>query len=148
MESEDKDIPYEIEVTSDVSNNSSLFIHDVPDGFYRGCGIVISGAVPANATRFSVNLQCGPKILAHEVLTARRDVALHINPRFDTGTDSVEVVRNSFFNNMWDVEEKSGVFDLEPGSRFTLSVHCQKQQYLVSRNICFNSMKIAINALL
>ena len=132
MEEESKDIPYEIEITSDGGNHPSLFIHDIPDGFYRGCGIVVSGAVPANACRFSVNLQSGPKVQPHEIYTAKRDVALHINPRFDN-TGTVEVVRNSFFNNMWDIEEKSGVFDLQPGSRFTMSIHCQKQQYLVSK---------------
>ena len=102
---------------------------------------MIRGAVPANANRFSVNLQCGVKILPHESLTARRDIALHVNPRFDTGTESVEVVRNSFFNNMWDIEEKSGVFDLVPGSRFTISIHCQKQHYLVSEHLSFHFSK-------
>lgn len=132
MDPETSNIPYDIEITPDESNQSSLFIHDIPDGFYRGCGINISGAVTANAARFSVNLQCGMKIQPHEAFTARRDVALHINPRFDTETETVEVVRNSFFNNMWDIEEKTGVFDLQPGNRFTMSIHCHKQQYLVS----------------
>lgn len=133
MEPDDKEVSYDVEMISDASNQSSIFIHDTPDGFYRGCGIIISGAVLANASRFSVNLQCGPKILPHEVFTAKRDIALHINPRFDTGSETVEVVRNSFTNNMWDVEEKSGVFNLQPGDRFTMSIHCQKQQYLVSQ---------------
>lgn len=124
-------------MVSDATNQSSIFIHDTPDGFYRGCGIIVSGSVLANASRFSVNLQCGQKILPHEVFTAKRDVALHINPRFDTGTGTVEVVRNSFINNMWDIEEKSGVFDLQPGDRFTMSIHCQKQQYLVSWKLLF-----------
>ena len=120
-------------MTSDASANlSSLFIHDTPDGFYRGCGITISGIVPANACRFSVNLQCGPKIHPQEVYTAKRDIALHINPRFDTSPGSVEVVRNSYSNNMWDIEEKAGEIDLQPGDRFTMSIICQKQQYLVS----------------
>uniref|UniRef100_A0A0P6H8Z5 Tectonin beta-propeller repeat-containing protein n=1 Tax=Daphnia magna TaxID=35525 RepID=A0A0P6H8Z5_9CRUS len=134
VEPEAKDIPYQIEMTSNAGNQSSLFIRDTPDGFYRGCGIIISGAVPANANRFSVNLQCGPTIQTHEVFTAKRDVALHINPRFDSCPGSVEVVRNSYSNNLWDIEEKSGVFDLQPGNRFTISIHCQKQQYLVKIN--------------
>ena len=131
-----KDTVYEMEMISDAGNHSSLFIHDIPDGFYRDCRITIRGAVPNGAARFSVNLQCGIKILPHEVgkpPTARRDVALHINPRFDTSS-SVEVVRNTLLNGIWDVEEKSGIFDLQPGSRFTLSIQCQRHQYLVNLN--------------
>lgn len=125
---------YEIEMISDAGNQSSLFVHDLPAGFHRDCTITISGAVMPSAYRFSVNLQCGSKLHPHEIQAGiRRDVALHINPRFDTvPAGSVEVVRNSFANNLWDVEEKTGVFDLLPGSRFTLSIQCLRQHYLVS----------------
>lgn len=122
-----------MEMLSDAGNNSSLFIHDIPAGFYRDCTITISGAVPSGAHRFSVNLQCGPKVRPEDIqVGTRRDVALHINPRFDTSTaPNVELVRNTFANGMWDIEEKSGTFDLVPGSRFTLSIQCQRQHYLV-----------------
>lgn len=136
-ENDNKDAAvYEMELVSDAGNHSSLFIHDIPDGFHRDCRFTIRGAVPSGASRFSINLQCGIKIQPHEVgrpPSIRRDVALHINPRFDTNS-SVEVVRNTCVNGVWDVEEKSGVFDLQPGSRFTLSIQCQRLQYLVNLN--------------
>ena len=119
---------------SDVAR-PDLFIRDVPEGFSRGCKITVSGAVPENANRFSINLQCGSKIRAHEAFTTRRDIALHINPRFENGP---EVVRNSFANNMWDVEEKEGVFDISRGSRFTISILFQRQHYQV-RNLKNNN---------
>ena len=136
---------YEMEMFSDAGNNSSLFIHDLPPGFHRDCSITISGAVPSSALRFSVNLQCGTKIRPEEIQAGvRRDVALHVNPRFDTlDGKSCELVRNTFVNNMWDVEEKSGTFDLLPGSRFTLSIQCQRQHYLVGRFFC-STLLIAI----
>lgn len=128
---EEKNFVHELEVISDTGNHSSLFIQDIPDGFYRGCTITIHGAVPSDANRFSINLQCGAKIQAHEALASKRDIALHINPRFEEG-GKVEVVRNSFVNNVWDIEEKSGDFALERGCRFTISIQCQRHQYLVS----------------
>lgn len=128
---EDKNSVYEIEMISDAGKHSSLFIQDIPDGFYRGCSIAIHGAVPPDANRFSVNLQCGTKIQAHEALTSKRDIALHVSSRFEED-GKVEVVRNSFSRNIWEVEEKSGDFDLERGSRFTFYIQCHRQQYLVS----------------
>lgn len=123
---------YEMEM--DTGTHSSLFVQDIPPGFHRGCSFIISGAIPTDAERFSVNLQCGSKLLPHEIQAGmiKRDICLHINPRFETvSKGSVEVIRNSYANNMWDVEEKSGSFELDLGSRFTLSVQCLRQHYLV-----------------
>ena len=118
---------YEIDLTSDVPR-PDLFIRDLPSGFYRGCRLTIYGAVPENANRFSINLQCGSKIHASEAQSNKRDVALHLNPRFE---DGVQLVRNSFANGMWDSEEKSGVFKISRGSRFKISITCKRQHYQV-----------------
>ena len=118
---------YEIDLISDIPR-PDLFICDLPNGFYRGCKITVYGAVPENADRFSINLQCGSKVHASEVFNIKRDIALHLNPRFQ---DSTQVIRNSYANGMWDTEEKGGVFKMSRGSRFTISITCKRQHYQV-----------------
>ena len=108
---------YEVDILPAGHRRSDVFIYELPDGFYRDCSVTISGAIPEDAKRFSINFQCGSKIQLNEAHTSKRDVALHINPRFG---DNTEVVRNSNLNGVWNTEEKNGSFNIHPGGKFSV----------------------------
>ena len=108
-----------------------VFIHDIPDGFHRGCRVTINGSVPVNARRFSINLQCGARIQQHEAYISKRDVALHLNPRFNNGQKTV-LIRNSYYNGMWDVEEGNETSAIQPGGTVNISISCHRHQFRVN----------------
>ncbi|CAF4414393.1 unnamed protein product, partial [Didymodactylos carnosus] len=58
------------------------------------------------------------------------DVALHLNPRFD----SREVIRNSCIHGGWASEEKSGGFPFTSGGPFSIQIVCYPQHYQISAN--------------
>ena len=118
-----------IDMLSNGHRPGEVFIHPLSDGFYRGCSVIVDGTVSEDATRFSVNFQCGNTVEPNEAHHSKRDVALHINPRFDGS--SVVVVRNSYAHGIWDDEEILGTFDIRPGGQFNLSVTCQRQDFRV-----------------
>ncbi|XP_066877525.1 galectin-9 isoform X5 [Kogia breviceps] len=67
------------------------FFTSIPGGLYPSKSITVSGTVLPSAQRFYINLCSG------------RDIALHLNPRFDENA----VVRNTQINSCWGSEERS-----------------------------------------
>ncbi|KAM9044602.1 galectin-9 isoform 2-T2 [Megaptera novaeangliae] len=67
------------------------FFTSIPGGLYPSKSITVSGTVLSNAQRFYINLCSG------------RDIAFHLNPRFDEDA----VVRNTQINSRWGSEERS-----------------------------------------
>ncbi|XP_061031107.1 galectin-9 isoform X2 [Eubalaena glacialis] len=67
------------------------FFTSIPGGLYPSKRITVSGTVLSNAQRFYINLCSG------------RDIAFHLNPRFDEDA----VVRNTQINSRWGSEERS-----------------------------------------
>ncbi|XP_068385928.1 galectin-9 isoform X2 [Eschrichtius robustus] len=67
------------------------FFTSIPGGLYPSKSITVSGTILSNAQRFYINLCSG------------RDIAFHLNPRFDEDA----VVRNTQINSRWGSEERS-----------------------------------------
>ncbi|XP_065753505.1 galectin-9 isoform X4 [Phocoena phocoena] len=67
------------------------FFTSIPGGLYPSKSIMVSGTVLPSAQRFYINLCSG------------RDIAFHLNPRFDENA----VVRNTQINSCWGSEERS-----------------------------------------
>lgn len=80
--------------------------------------------------RFNVNLSCGAG------LGTTADVALHVNPRFDSGP--AVLVRNSLINGSWGPEERGGpYFPLLPGFQFEMIILATSNHYKVlSISLC------------
>ncbi|KAL1020577.1 hypothetical protein UPYG_G00001950 [Umbra pygmaea] len=90
----------------------------IAGGFEPGRSIVIHGRVNYNAQRFSLDFGFNSS------------VAFHFNPRFN---DNV-VVRNSYLNEYWGTEEKSGDMPFHRSQAFKLTIICETQCYKVMVN--------------
>ncbi|XP_022818773.1 galectin-4-like [Spodoptera litura] len=96
----------------------------IPKGMHPGRRIRVRGATPVGVKRFSINLQCGPKLYPEE------DIAFHFNPRFDSKT----LVRNHFAGAKWGDAETEGNLPLGSGDSFEVFFHCYEHSYKVSLN--------------
>ncbi|XP_046734135.1 galectin-6-like isoform X1 [Diprion similis] len=89
-----------------------------------GTAVIITGYIPFNAIRFSVNLSCN---------SSADNVALHFNPRLQRGY----VVRNSKLRNQWQEEERcsssgrSG-FLFHRDTYFHLMIFCTPNEYQIA----------------
>ncbi|XP_054857377.1 galectin-9 isoform X2 [Eublepharis macularius] len=107
--------PYFQPQTYSVPYQASLF-----GGLFPSKSITVSGAVPPSAVRFHINLKVG------------RDIAFHLNPRFNEKA----IVRNSQFNGHWGPEERHlpGGMPLHLGQTFTIWILCELQCFRVAVN--------------
>lgn len=80
----------------------------------------MTGHIPKNATRFSINLECG----------SSEQVALHVNPRFD----QKEIVRNHYENGLWGIEDTYGPIGMEVGTDFMITIGCDEHGFRIARN--------------
>ncbi|KAF5292532.1 hypothetical protein FQR65_LT01678 [Abscondita terminalis] len=100
------------------------FSGDLPNELSVGNVIIVTGFVPRNCIRFSVNLTCGegPDV----------DIAFHFNPRLDRNC----VVRNCRKRGRWDQEEISSVvkMNIEREKEFEIAIFVTKEEFLVSVN--------------
>ncbi|XP_041354356.1 galectin-4-like [Gigantopelta aegis] len=100
---------------SPVFNPPTPYLINMPGGLYPGRMIFISGYPRPNASRFSVNLQCGP----HE----SNDVGFVFDARFNFGGKSNATVRNHKVGNVWGTEETHGsYFPFLPNSPFDMII--------------------------
>ncbi|XP_075470862.1 galectin-3 [Ascaphus truei] len=93
----------------------------LPCGLLPRLLITIQGAVNRKPKRFVIDLKKG------------RDIALHINPRFEDWTKIV--VRNSMIREQWGAEERQTPnFPFEAGQAFKMQILCEPNGYKVGVN--------------
>ncbi|KAL3874684.1 hypothetical protein ACJMK2_037661 [Sinanodonta woodiana] len=87
--------------------------------------IVVKGIVPNGSQRFNVNLQRGGGANAE-------DVPLHVDVRFNYGSDKNIMVFNDRKGGKWRSEERNAkTFPFAYGQRFKLKIRIQKDQYKI-----------------
>ncbi|XP_053973813.1 galectin-8-like [Hylaeus anthracinus] len=85
--------------------------------------IVVTGYIPPNALRFSINLLC----------KAAGNIALHFNPRLDRGY----VVRNTKFKDSWEEEETcspAGHSAFRRNSYINILIFCTANAFQIAVN--------------
>ncbi|XP_050559713.1 32 kDa beta-galactoside-binding lectin [Spodoptera frugiperda] len=110
----------------------------IPKGMHPGRRVRVRGVTPPGSSRFSINLQCGPKMLTEE------DIAFHFNPRFP----EKKIVRNHYAASKWGNEETEGELPLNSGESFEVFMHCYTDTYKVSLNgkhICDFAHRISVD---
>uniref|UniRef100_A0AAG5D347 Galectin n=1 Tax=Anopheles atroparvus TaxID=41427 RepID=A0AAG5D347_ANOAO len=102
-----------------------LFNPDVPclgailGGLQPGKKIIIQGTVTDG--RFNVNLQLGPEV------EPRDDTALHLSIR----PSERRIVRNTYVDQCWQNEERSGGCPISVGEPFTLEIRVKDLHYSI-----------------
>jgi len=103
------------------------FTRHIPGGLHPGKIMYISGVPLPNASRFTVNLQCGP--------SEANDISLHFDVRFRYGQHVNQVVRSHKQWNNWGQEETQATnFPFIPNAPFEIMI--------LAEPTCF---KIAVN---
>ncbi|KAJ8399510.1 hypothetical protein AAFF_G00412220 [Aldrovandia affinis] len=94
----------------------------LPRGVNNKLLITISGQVKPHPKKITINLLRG------------KDVALHLNPRFDEGGKKV-IVRNSLLGGKWGKEERAlGHFPFSAGQTFEIKILCTSNEFKVAVN--------------
>ncbi|XP_064504815.1 galectin-8 isoform X2 [Pseudopipra pipra] len=108
-----------------ISNPVIPYVGTILGGLAPGELIVIHGAVPDDADRFQVDLQCGSSI------KPRADVAFHFNPRFKR---SGCIVCNTLEREKWGREEITYEMPFEKGKSFEIVIMILKDKFQVTVN--------------
>lgn len=92
------------------------------NGVYDRLLITITGTIKSNPKKFTVDLCKG------------RDIALHLNPRFNDNGRQV-IVRNTFNGGCWGHEERQlERFPFVSGQPFEMKILCTSSEYKVAVN--------------
>ncbi|KAK2522542.1 Lgals8 [Columba livia] len=108
-----------------ISNPIIPYVGTILGGLVPGQLIVIHGAVPDDADRFQVDLQCGSSI------KPRADVAFHFNPRFRR---SGCIVCNTLEKEKWGWEEITYEMPFQKGKSFEIIIMILKDKFQVTVN--------------
>ncbi|KFQ28417.1 Galectin-8 [Merops nubicus] len=108
-----------------ISNPVIPYVGTILGGLVPGELIVIHGAVPDDADRFQVDLQCGSSI------KPRADVAFHFNPRFKK---SGCIVCNTLEGEKWGWEEITYEMPFQKGKSFEIVIMILKDKFQVTVN--------------
>ncbi|KAM7066987.1 galectin-9 isoform 2-T2 [Molossus nigricans] len=94
------------------------FFTSIPGGLYPSKSIIVSGTILPSAQRFHINLCSG------------KDIAFHLNPRFD----EYAVVRNTKINDLWGAEERglNRKMPFVQGQSFLVWIMCEGQYFTVA----------------
>ncbi|XP_030400456.1 galectin-4 [Gopherus evgoodei] len=95
----------------------------IAGGLRPGMSIYVQGTVPHHTKRFRVNFSCGPAKGA--------DIALHFNPRFDSGD---KIVFNSFQHGKWAKEEYKHEMPFRKGQHFEMVFSITPEGYRIMVN--------------
>ncbi|KAI1884493.1 hypothetical protein AGOR_G00226950 [Albula goreensis] len=88
--------------------------------FKEGQTLTIKGVANKDATNFAINI-------GHE-----KDIALHMNPRFDAHGDQRTIVCNSYQGGKWCEELRDGSFPFQLGQEFKIMVTFNTQEFQVA----------------
>ncbi|XP_061080183.1 beta-galactoside-binding lectin-like [Conger conger] len=88
--------------------------------FKAGQTLTITGVANAKATGFAINV-------GHE-----KDIALHMNARFDAHGDQRTVVCNSYQGGKWCEEVRDASFPFQQGKEFKLLVTFNAKEFQVT----------------
>lgn len=103
------------------------FTMGIPGGMYPGKMVFVSGVPHPNASRFTVNLQCGSY--------DQSDIGLHFDVRLRSGNDFNVVVRNSMQGGQWGSEERhSPYFPFMPNANFDMIIMAEGNCFKVAVN--------------
>ncbi|KAL3874685.1 hypothetical protein ACJMK2_037661 [Sinanodonta woodiana] len=95
--------------------------------------IVVKGMVPHGAQRFNVNLQRGGG-------ANPENIPLHVDARFNYGSDKNIMVFNDRKDGKWRSEERNAkAFPFAYGEKFKLKIRLHKDQYKIQ--VCDRSIK-------
>ncbi|XP_011494826.1 PREDICTED: tectonin beta-propeller repeat-containing protein [Ceratosolen solmsi marchali] len=101
------------------------------NGFESGSSLNISVCIHDDADRISFNLVCHyTTINKNKQSTESNGVAFHFNPRLNENV----IIRNTYENNQWGAEERSGESPLKAGANFSLLINCEDRGYRVFIN--------------
>ncbi|KAJ8280296.1 hypothetical protein GJAV_G00052880 [Gymnothorax javanicus] len=95
----------------------------LPSGLKAGTAMTFLGTIPAESTRFSIDLQCGEE--------DGSEVAFQLHPLFEP---SEVVTFNSFKNGSWEQEERATAMPFRRGEDFELVYEITPEGYKVSVN--------------
>uniref|UniRef100_A0A671NK01 Galectin n=1 Tax=Sinocyclocheilus anshuiensis TaxID=1608454 RepID=A0A671NK01_9TELE len=98
---------------------NGILLFPIPGGLLEGMSITVCGRVFPDANRFHVDLQNAA------------DVALHFNPRYNSGG---YIVHNSRLNGVWGNEENKAPTPFPRGHLFTLQILITLSSYKISAN--------------
>ncbi|XP_052899363.1 32 kDa beta-galactoside-binding lectin lec-3-like [Anopheles moucheti] len=105
-----------------------LFNPDIPclgailGGLSPGKKLIVQGTLTDD--RFNINLQYGPEV------EPRDDTALHLSIR----PRDRRIVRNTYVNQCWQDEERSGGCPIGVGEPFTLEIRVKETHYSIRFN--------------
>ncbi|XP_041772311.1 galectin-7-like [Anopheles merus] len=91
-------------------------------GLQPGKKIIVQGTLTAD--RFNINLQYGPEV------DPRDDTALHLSIR----PGDRRIVRNTYVDQCWQDEERSGGCPISVGEPFTLEISVKDTHYSIRFN--------------
>ncbi|TSO25180.1 Galectin-3 [Bagarius yarrelli] len=94
----------------------------LPHGVYDKMLITIQAEPRPSAQRFAINL------------CKNKDIAFHLNPRFEENGHTV-IVRNTMLNNVWGAEERAASsFPFVRGKPFEVKILCTQNEFKVAVN--------------
>ncbi|KAJ8256624.1 hypothetical protein COCON_G00187760 [Conger conger] len=99
------------------------YVGSIYGGLRKGMSVHIQGAVPSDATRFHISLQCAEAKCSNK--------ALYINPRF---IPAEVVVFNSFMERKFEEQERPTDMPLELGESFDIVIVVKEEGYQVNVN--------------
>ncbi|XP_026463477.1 galectin-4-like isoform X3 [Ctenocephalides felis] len=114
--------------TSNKENLPVPYLASIPTEFLAGKQLQIRGRLKILPHSFFINIQSTAYIYPHP------QILLHINPRFGEVGGVHTIIRNSWLNGSWGVEERSPVKNFCPGKYFEMGIKADLGFYTITVN--------------